>query len=325
MKVCISSGHGKHVPGACGIIIEHDEAVLVVNKLAGELEERGVEVETYEDTVSTTQSENLDRLVDWHNAQGAHELDISVHFNAYEQVTKPMGTEVLYVSQQALAAELSEAISSVGFINRGAKKRTDLAFLNGTQAPAVLLEICFVDSEADCELYEDQFDEICENIANVLGGDDEEAIDWPDRPEEKPDHDVLFQASGKCSHFGGPDDTGVSPSEGLAFLYDIMEAPHLFLPYQPEGTTGLARRLNPFIHYIACRWDYAITPKNMLAGPDRAMVRALGTGREVLAFPADWGPNANTNRVADLSPGLCEVLGVETDDEVEVIYPWPEG
>ena len=30
-----------------------------------------------------------------------------------------------------------------------------------------------------------------------------------------------------------------------------MQAPHLFLPYQPAGTTGLARRLNPNVHYIA--------------------------------------------------------------------------
>ncbi len=53
-----------------------------------------------------------------------------------------------------------------------------------------------------------------------------------------------------------PTDMGVSPSEGLAFIQEIEQAPHLFLPYQPEGTSGLARRLNPDIHYIACRWEY---------------------------------------------------------------------
>jgi hypothetical protein len=57
----------------------------------------------------------------------------------------------------------------------------------------------------------------------------------------------------------------------------------------------------------------------------RALVRATKNGRQALAFPADWGPNEKTGRVADLSPGLCEVLDIETDDEVEVIYPWPEG
>ena len=71
--------------------------------------------------------------------------------------------------------------------------------------------------------------------------------------------EALFQATGKCSWFGGPNDlTGVSASEGLAFHYDVTaENQHLFLPYQPAGSTGLARRLNPWVHYIACRWDYS--------------------------------------------------------------------
>lgn len=59
--------------------------------------------------------------------------------------------------------------------------------------------------------------------------------------------------SGKVSWFGGPNDDGVAPDEGLAFIYDIDDAPHLFLDKQPEGTTGLARRLNPEMPYIRHR------------------------------------------------------------------------
>ena len=55
------------------------------------LRNRDVEVKTFHDDVSHTQSENLDRIVDWHNAQGPHELDISVHFNAFEQRSQPVG------------------------------------------------------------------------------------------------------------------------------------------------------------------------------------------------------------------------------------------
>ena len=36
---------------------------------------------------------------------------------------------------------------------------------------------------------------------------------------------------------------------------------------------------------------------------------------------ADWGPHVDTGRVADISPGLMEALGIETDDEVEVKFP----
>ena len=56
-----------------------------------------------------------------------------------------------------------------------------------------------------------------------------------------------------------------------------------------------------------------------------ALVRSPETGREFEAFPADWGPNVNTGRVADLSPSLLDALGIETDDVVEVTFPKPEG
>lgn len=124
---------------------------------------------------------------------------------------------------------------------------------------------------------------------------------------------------GKCSWFGGPNDTGVSPSEGLAFIYELDDAPHLFLPEQPPGTTGLARRLNPDKYYIACRWDYDVTSKEDLPGM-KIIVRAPSTGREFIAEPADWGPHEDTERVADLSPALLDDLGIETDDEVEIEF-----
>lgn len=137
----------------------------------------------------------------------------------------------------------------------------------------------------------------------------------------QPPTQPLFQASGPSSWFGGPDDMGVGPEEGLAFIYSYDEAPHLFLNTQPPGTTGLARRLNTDnVYYVACRWDYSVTPKDMLADKTlKAKVRA--GGRELLAWPADWGPNESTGRVADLSRKLMNDLGIETDDPVEVIYP----
>jgi N-acetylmuramoyl-L-alanine amidase len=317
--IAISSGHGAKVAGACGIIREHEEAVRVVNQLAVELQHCGVNVYTFEDTVSTTQNENLNRIVDWHNSR-QRDLDISVHFNAYEQVSKPMGCEVLYVTQAALANQLSAAIAEVGFINRGPKKRTDLFFLNNTAMPAVLLEVCFVDSEADCDIYAAEFKEICINLAEALGGD--EGVVPPE--PEPPSGDYLFETTGACSHFGGPDDMGVSASEGLAFHFEINpDNQHLFLPLVPAGTSGLARRLNAkAVHYIACRWDYAVTPKSMLATDLMALVTNPRTGRSTCAYPADWGPNEATDRVADLSPALMEDLDLQTDDVVEVVYPW---
>lgn len=86
------------------------------------------------------------------------------------------------------------------------------------------------------------FETICEAIADVFG--DRETIERPDRPEKpdrpEPPEEVAGSEviTGKCSWFGGPDDDGVDPNEGLAFIYDIDDAPHLFLPEQPKALPG---------------------------------------------------------------------------------------
>jgi len=315
MAIAISSGHGKYIRGASGYLDEVDEARRIVDRVADLLIDTGEEVFVFHDNVSDDQSENLDRIVNWHNQQ-SRDLDVSVHFNAYQDTTKPMGTECLYLTQQALAVDMSAAIAAAtGLPNRGAKKRTDLAFLNGTDEPAILIETVFVDSSADAAAYEESFEEICAAITDVLSGEE-----IAPAPEPTPLPEGQFFARGKCSHFGGPDDTGVDASEGLAFLYKYDDAPHLFLPEQPPGTSGLARRLNPNIFYVACRWDYDVTSKTALANPSQQAIVRAG-GREFYAWPADWGPHGNTDRIADLSPGLMVALGLDTDDEVEVVYP----
>jgi len=330
MKIAISSGHGLYVRGASGDPVppqldEVNEARRVVDRVAQYLEQAGVEVAVFHDNTSHSQSENLDTIVDWHNEQDRN-LDCSVHFNCYDHTAQ--GVEVLYVSQNDLAAEMSDAISVAGnFVDRGAKKRTDLAFLNGTNEPAILIEICFCDHPGDCGKYTAHFENICRVIAEVLGGrsvGEQPPIEPPEWPEDRPPKpEYLFYARGTMSTFGGPNDTGVSASEGLAFFYEPEECPHLMLSEQPPGTTGMARRLDTNVFYVACRWDYDVTSKDMLRNQMlKAGVRNPRTGKAFAAFPADWGPHEQeTGRAADLSPALADALGVSTDDEVEVAYP----
>jgi len=332
MKIVISSGHGTHIRGAsgkgCGSwgVDEVDTAIEVMNQVAAKLRASGETVITYTDTVSDTQSENLDRIVDFHNAQGAHDLDVSVHLNAYECTSsKKMGCEVLYITQEELARDISAAMAdALDLPDRGPKYRGDLAFLNGTNEPAVLLELFFCDAKLDCDAWRANKDELASAIAGAIIGEPVEPTS-PRPPEEG--GEALFTANGTCSWFGGPNDDGVSPSEGLAFIYEGEEEEfaHLLLPNQPPGTTGLARRLDADrVFYIACRWDYAVTPKDMLRNQSlKALVR--GNGREYYAYPADWGPHEEqTGRAADLSPALMRALfdtDDATDEEVEGKYP----
>ena len=61
--ICISSGHGKYVRGAAGIIDEVDEARRVIEQLALSLRDRGVEVETFHDNTCQVP---VRKLVDHH-------------------------------------------------------------------------------------------------------------------------------------------------------------------------------------------------------------------------------------------------------------------
>ena len=130
---------------------------------------------------------------------------------------------------------------------------------------------------------------------------------------------VRVNLRGRMSIFGGPEDMGVRTDEGLALVSnaDLRELRAYFLPEQPPGTTGLARRLNPNSIYIACRWNYRVTAKVTLVA-SLVTVGNPQNQRQAFAKPVDWGPDAVTGRIADLWPGLASNLGLETDNEVEV-------
>lgn len=169
MKIAISSGHGKYVRGASGYIDEVDEARKVVNRVCDLLNQNGVTCVKFHDDTSTSQNQNLNTIVNWHNKQ-SRDYDVSCHFNAYSTTSKPMGTEVWYYSQSDWAAKVSAGMASAGkFINRGPKKSTSLYFLNSTNKPAILLEVCFVDSSADTDLYRTNFEAICKSLAETIG------------------------------------------------------------------------------------------------------------------------------------------------------------
>ena len=170
MRIAISSGHGARIPGAVGILDEVREARRVVKRVAKHLWEMGVSVHEFHDDESDTRAGNLDTIIGWHNRQ-ERDMDVSVHFNAFSPTDGPRGTEVLHLPSPSkdMAARVSKAVAEAGgFRDRGAKERTDLAFLNLTDKLAVLIEVCFVDSATDAGLYGENFDAVCLAIAGAL-------------------------------------------------------------------------------------------------------------------------------------------------------------
>ena len=167
----ISAGHFGKGTGAVSYLDEGSEVISVVNALQARFRTSSVQAAFIIDASSKNQAQNLRYLVDAHN-QTQRELDASIHFNASGDTREAgIGTEVLYVNPllEGFAKAMSAAIARAGgFIDRGAKHRTNLALLNGTMKPAIIIEICFVNSKTDVALYEKNKAHITEAIAVTL-------------------------------------------------------------------------------------------------------------------------------------------------------------
>ena len=165
VKVIISTGHygkGMCLPGAVGNgYKEAQEAKKIVERVAKIL---GRDAIAFTEQASTNQRSNLNNIVAYHNSK-ARALDVSVHFNAGGGT----GVEVLYYSWKNTAAQWSKEIAKVlGLRDRGGKHRPELAFLRGSNKPALLIETCFIDSASDMKAYKENFEELCQTIAKLI-------------------------------------------------------------------------------------------------------------------------------------------------------------
>lgn len=162
MVINVHAGHnpdGKAACGAIGYIKESTDARRVKDEVIRMLRELGHTV--YDCTVDngTSKSDVLKKIVSKCNAHTV-DLDISIHFNSatgLEYDGETTGTEVLVYSGYSKARDEAEAvcaaIAELGFENRGVKFRPDLYVLKNTEAPAMLVECCFVTDKDDVELY----------------------------------------------------------------------------------------------------------------------------------------------------------------------------
>ena len=163
MIINVHAGHnpdGKVACGAVGLIRESTEARKVKDEVICQLRALGHTV--YDCTVNDglSKSDILKKIVKKCNAHKV-DLDVSIHFNSgtgLKDDGKTTGTEVLVYSGYSKARDEAEdvckEIAKLGFKNRGVKFRPDLYVLKHTNAPAMLVECCFVNDKDDVELYD---------------------------------------------------------------------------------------------------------------------------------------------------------------------------
>jgi N-acetylmuramoyl-L-alanine amidase len=164
--IVLDAGHGGANPGAVYQgRQEKDDALALVLAVGEILENSGVDVYS---TRITDIYESPYQKAQEANAAGA-DYFVSIHRNSSPYPNQYTGVESLvysrYGAAAVLAANINYQLERVGFVNQGVNERPNLVVLNSTQMPAVLVEVGFINTDADNTLLDARFDEVAQAIA----------------------------------------------------------------------------------------------------------------------------------------------------------------
>lgn len=167
--VVLDAGHGGANPGAVYQgRQEKDDALALTLAIGNILEAEGVDVyytrttDVYETPLQKAQEAN---------ATGA-DYFVSIHRNSSPIPNQYTGIESLVYSSYGeaarLAANINEELEEVGYANQGVNQRQNLVVLRRTQMPAVLVEVGFINTDMDNQMFDDTFEETAQAIAKGI-------------------------------------------------------------------------------------------------------------------------------------------------------------
>lgn len=167
--VAIDAGHGGANPGAVYNGRQEKDDVFALAMAVGRiLEQNGVQV-YYTRTRDIYESPYQKAMEG--NAVNA-DYFVSLHRNSSPYPNQYTGVETLVYNRYGEAARLAYNINSrlenIGFENQGVNERQNLVVLNRTRMPAVLVEVGFINTDADNQLYDERFNEIAQAIADGI-------------------------------------------------------------------------------------------------------------------------------------------------------------
>lgn len=167
--VVLDAGHGGENPGAIyNGRREKDDTLALTLEIGRILEANGVDVYYTRDTdVFETPLQKAQEA----NQTGA-DYFVSIHRNSSPIPNQYTGIETLvfnrYGEAARLAYNINDELEDIGFENQGVNERTNLAVLRRTQMPAVLVEVGFINTDADNALLDARFNDIAEAIADGI-------------------------------------------------------------------------------------------------------------------------------------------------------------
>ena len=168
VRLCFDYGHGGDDPGAC--YHGRKESMDVLNlgrEVAAEVRRHGVIVD---ETRTADATVSLEQRSAFENKQH-YDYFISFHRNA-SSPEKAHGVETYtYLNPGAkskgLAGRIESALVKLGFTDRGVKQ-ANYYVLRKTKAPAVLMEIGFIDNTNDNKLFDSKRKDIIQVLAKTI-------------------------------------------------------------------------------------------------------------------------------------------------------------
>lgn len=147
---------------------EKDDNLALTLEVGARLEEDGYDV-IYTRTEDVYDSPGQKARIA--NASGG-DLFISFHRNSSPNPNTYAGVETLVYEDEGLVSELARNINrqlaGTGFQDLGVRERKDLTVLKRTQMPAILVETGFINTVTDNELFDAQFPQIADAIAEGI-------------------------------------------------------------------------------------------------------------------------------------------------------------
>jgi len=172
MKIAIGAGHSPNCRGASGNgYDEHDEAVKCVNYFISLCNKHNVTVYNCFDA-SSNASTNLVNQVAKANA---HNVDLAIqwHFNSFVLPTSN-GTEVYYYKGSEAGAKYARLAQDAIFKSLTTKSRgiktNSLYWTTNTNAPAILIETCFISNKKNMEKYSKYWKKMVQDVFTALTG-----------------------------------------------------------------------------------------------------------------------------------------------------------
>ena len=168
IRLCFDYGHGGKDPGACYLGRKESQDVLSTGReVAKYVRQHGVIVdETRTGDVAVSLGERC-------RFEGKKKYDyfISFHRNAYKPEAAQGAETYIHLNGGPKAYSLARSIQSslvgLGFRDRGVKK-ANFYVLRETRAPAVLIEIGFIDNSRDNNLFTIKRGEIIEALTGAI-------------------------------------------------------------------------------------------------------------------------------------------------------------